>query len=60
MEFNSIRNTIVQSKGYDMVKDLGITRGLFFKKLKIVSYRDFDSLNHTYMKVLKDYYRKGV
>jgi hypothetical protein len=49
MKFNSIGDTVVQSEGYDMVKDLGVARGLVFEGFVVRVHRDFDSFNsHIY------------
>lgn len=49
MEFNSIGDTVVQSEGYDMVKDLGVARGLVFEGTVVGVYGNFDSFSrHIY------------
>jgi len=46
MKFNSIGNTVFQSEGYDMIKDLGISKGLVFEDFWIKADWDFNCFNH--------------
>jgi len=61
VKFYGIGNTVVQSEGYDMVKDPCIALGLFLKERLIMDW-DFNSFNHfIYAKNIKALLqRKGV
>ena len=46
VKFYPIVYFIVQAKGNDVIKDLGVSGRLVFKKVGIRAYRDFNCFNH--------------